>query len=214
LTADSIDILIHPSSSRSTTPAGYDDDLLSGVRGGAGGPEKVIHAAPVVDQWISRLRRTDMTLLVLCYSARQAKILTRFVEGFPLSLQRPDIARDLRTLIGAAEEAFEALRRALRRAHSARAKNQGGFWLREAESAFWQRTEAPFWTALDVATRGDDEWRSAFYGALRSTAMSLFEQHTDPAALDNGKQSLIASARAGLAVRLYRMHRAGTGGVN
>lgn len=179
-------------------------DLLTNTAGGDGPRRRMYHAAPVVHQWLEQLQQSQVTLLVFCYSTDKAKILSRFAETFPLSLQLPAFVPQLRWIVERAEEVLFELRRALRRAHSKRREDKGGFWLSDAESAFWQRSERPFWDAIAPAEKGQGG-RSQFLRALTATARELFREHTEASALDNTKQALIAAAQRSLSWRLRKL---------
>ncbi len=175
-------------------------DMLPDASGGdaAEGPRP----APVVAQWFEDLDNRQVSLLVLAYATNKAKIVGRFAESLSVSMQKcHDLATQIRSMVEAAAKCSSALAYAFRRAHGRRPEDKGGFWAADASSAFWQATEAPFWTAVAQAERNEN-WESPLYPTLRRTVTALFDSHTEASATGNTHQSLVARARRGLLWRL------------
>lgn len=158
--------------------------------------------APVVAQWFQDLENRKVSLLVLAYATSKAKIVGRFTESLSVSMQKcPDLTGQIRTMVNAAASCSSALAFALRSAHGRRRDDKGGFWTADASSAFWQATEAPFWTALEGAER-NESWTGPLYASLRRSVLTLFDAHTEASATDNTRQSLVARARRRLLWKL------------
>lgn len=202
---------------RSDRPAwtGF-SDLVSDSRGSGKRNERLARPAPVVRQWVERLApgASGASLLVLDYAADKARILGRVSESFPLSnrITDPDFADYVRSLVARAEGTFRQLEDALlsaRRKPSPNQKGKGskakGYWLPDANAAFWQRTEGPFWSAFDAYLAEDADEDARFADSLRRTAFAIFDEHTSSSASDPQWLAHIVRARRGLAQGLARV---------
>jgi CRISPR type I-E-associated protein CasA/Cse1 len=174
-------------------------ELLPAVGGGGGGL-----AAPVVEQWLEALGHREVTLQILAYISAQAKILARVSESFSVSMQNSSraVAEDVAFLIERADRVLGELRKALRNATQMR--GSGDLWLPDAEAAYWQETESPFWASVELSQAGQDP-SLVFSRQLRTTAMRIFDKHTEAACLSETKQRPIAMARLRLKWSLARI---------
>jgi CRISPR system Cascade subunit CasA len=172
-------------------------EILSSTRGGRSGETQIIHAAPVVTQWIEGLDERHITLLLIAYRLKQAKVLGRFAEMFTLSMddQHKPLSHVIASLVSLAEATRDLLTRALRAA-------LGHARPTEAESRFWQETEAAFREALAAEQEGRDSY-PAFSAALRGVARRIFDETTDPIAVENTRQAPVARARGRLVKDLW-----------
>lgn len=191
-------------------------DMLSATSGGVASDAKAeAVAAPVVRQWVEVVGRA-VTLDVFQIVFNKASIVAQVDETFSLSLRvgDRDLLGDLRDLVSRAERASQALGVALKRAHSSHKKDRGGFWAADAVAAFWRRSEAPFWRALDAlqAGRAPDDAVAQFSAAVGAVARGLFDEHTEASATDGRKQHLVARARAGLFLSLAKAGLTAKGG--
>jgi hypothetical protein len=182
-------------------------DMLPMVRGTENAEGS--RPAPVVSQWFEDLENRDVSLLVFAYTTNKAKIAGRFNEALAVSMQKcPDLVAEIQSMVDAAGSCASALGNSLRQSHGRRRDDKGGFWAADAASAFWQKTETPFWIALEQAERNED-WTEALFPSLRSTAVALFDAHTETSATDNTRQSLVAQARGRLVSKLYSILKRG-----
>lgn len=177
-------------------------DMLTVARSThAGKVDRESLAAPVVVQWLEGLKNRDVRLMVFSYETEsgQAKLLGRFSEAWSVCMTSRDLdlLADLRGLVEQAEGAVSSLRFALRRAHSERREDKGGYWPDDAAAAFWQATEPAFWEAKAAFERDQDPGLP-FARHLHRTALELFDHHTEPSCFDNTHQRLVAQARTGL----------------
>jgi CRISPR type I-E-associated protein CasA/Cse1 len=180
-------------------------DMLSVVRGKATQSADGPQAAPVVSQWLGELENRDVSLAVLAYATDKAKITGRFSESYALSMQKaPELVAHLRGFVERAEATASALGWALKLAHASRRDDRGGYWSADAAAELWRRMEAPFWNAVAATERGEDSIVS-FCTALRRAALRGFDEHTEPSAVDNTRQSLVAKARGALEGRLFKI---------
>jgi CRISPR type I-E-associated protein CasA/Cse1 len=204
-------------------------DFVSAVEGDAEGSLP----APVVSQWTEQLARPaePTSLLVLDFGTKQMAVLHRFVEGFPLSLRLTDrdVIDAVRTRIGEADGALEALRTAcvrlhmktrpsasakLGRARKARARKEREI-MHDVTAAFWQSTEPAFWASYEAAVGGSEadqvDAEDAFRKAVSKTALHLFDAHASPSIADPARVAVLAEVRSALAAALPRPARIGDG---
>lgn len=165
--------------------------------------------APVLFQWKALRGRVPWRLLVLDFDRDKANVRRRFYEAFPLThdlVEHPEAIERLRALVEETQEIAKALVKALTRAHDDR--KLGGLALSDARSEFWASTEEPFWTWLEAVLKSDattdagwervEEAHGKMAGALRRTAMSVFDAHAQLSEFDPRKQERVAKARRGL----------------
>lgn len=171
--------------------------------------------APVLQQWKSLgFRKSRFRLLVLDFERDKANVKKRFFEAFPLTehlLDDAEVLERLRALVNDAQDVRLCLVRALTRAHDDR--KHGGLALADAETAFWTRSEDPFFDWLDsvVAT---EEWteeaeqraeaaRKEMAAALRRTSLRIFDAHVEMSEFEPAIQARVANARRSLIRALY-----------
>lgn len=198
---------------------------------GAAGDEQETVPAPVVSQWTEELARLaePTSLLILDYGTRDASVVHRFVEAFPLSLRLAD--HDVRDAVHArvreAEEALDALETACVRVHmktrpsarlgkaqSTRARKEKEL-VHDVTAAFWQRTEPAFWASYEAAV-GESEAaqvgaEEAFRKAVRKISLDLFDAHASPSIADPSRVAVLAEVRGKLAAVLPRPAPIGDG---
>lgn len=174
--------------------------------------------APIVAQWTDELARPmqSTSLLVLDYGTRDASVLHRFVESFPLSLRLTDrdVIAAVRARVAAAEEALKVLKTACVRLHMKTrprdrlGKAQNARFHKESErvhdvvAAFWQRTEPAFWQAYEAAVGEDPAAQLAaelsFGEAIKRAAINLFDAQAEPSISDPSRVAVIAEVRSAL----------------
>lgn len=187
-------------------------DLLTETQGrGAKRGEKLARPAPVVRQWTERLDPgSGASLLVLDYSADKARIKGRISEAFPLSrrIADPDFAEYVRSLVERAEDVFDALDKALAEVRR-RGKNgkQKGYWFYDANAAFWQRSEWPFWEAFEAGLTGDMDGYERFVEKVEFVALDIFDRHASSSASDPQWIAHVVRARGRLLSRLAQRRK-------
>jgi CRISPR system Cascade subunit CasA len=173
------------------------------------GQQEGFEAAPVVQQW--RAWNPDAPVHLLCHAVPfdKIKVLRRFSEQFTLSMDRwrerePELLLDIQGIVQQAAEVEKLLLKALSRGRSGDPKFRAeSFWRDEASAELWRRSEPEFWVAVHGLEADPDAYESVippWESTLRRLALSLFDEHTHAAALDNSQMLPLARARR----RLYR----------
>jgi len=186
-------------------------DLLSDAQGSGRRGEKLARPAPIVRQWTERLDPdSGASLLVLDYSADKARIRGRVCEAFPFSRQiaDPEFGQYVRSLVERAEDVFRALENAL---SHVRRKGGGskvkGYWLYDANAAFWQRSEAPFWETFEASLRGELDADGRFLERIERIALDLFDEHASSSANDPQWIAHVVRARGRLLARFAQRRK-------
>lgn len=178
--------------------------------------------APVLQQWKTLHTKTKRPrLLILDFDRDKANVKRRFFESFPLTeavIGGREVIDRLRALVDDAQEVRFSLVKALTKAHDDR--KQGGFALADAETTFWTSTEAPFldWLATvtavgtwsDEAEEAVEVARRTMRGAMRRTALNIFDAHVSLSEFDARKQARVAIARRNLNRALYPKPKTGS----
>ena len=176
--------------------------------------------APVLQQWLKLRRRSKQPrLLLLAFARKQALILRRFFEAYPLTdqlLANTDLIEQLRDITSDAQDVRFHLNKQLRAAHNDR--SNGGLALGDVETAYWTVSEEPFiaWlSAVSNLNRDNEEHeaiaisaRKIMHDTLRRTARDLFDKHVALSEFDPRKQATIAKARRNLTRNLWAKSKA------
>lgn len=159
-------------------------NMLPGL--GEDGKRRATRPAPVVEQWAELDAKSDASLVMLDYATKDASVVGRFVELFPLSaaLRVNGLADFSAKRVEEADGALKALRERLfpldekkKLGEAFPGRTKGRKNASDATAAFWQRTEAFFWTAFDSKVRGGDG-RDAFREAVKKIALAIFDETT------------------------------------